>query len=65
MSKPSRRPNRAALKQQRKEKKNAEKQLLARQRAQGLDTQVKPSIKNGLTSDYLIETFDDSRQIFV
>ena len=41
MSKPNRRPNREAIKHQRKKKKEAEKQLLAKQRAQGLDTQAK------------------------
>lgn len=58
MSKPSRRPNREAIKQQRKKKKEAEKQLLAKQRAQGLDTQAKPSIKNG-KSNY--QTSDEEK----
>ena len=58
MSKPNRRPNRAAIKQQRKEKKKAEKQLLAEQRTQGLNTQVTPSIKNG-KSNY--QTSDEEK----
>ena len=46
MSKPSRRPDREALKKQRKEKKKAEKQLLRSQPA-GLNTKVRASIRNG------------------
>jgi hypothetical protein len=46
MSKPSRRPNREAIKKQRREKKKAEKQLLESQPA-GLNTKVQASIRNG------------------
>ena len=46
MSKPSRRPNREAIKKQRKEKKKAAKQLLESQPA-GLNTKVQASIRNG------------------
>lgn len=46
MSKPSRRPNREAIKEQRKERKQAQGQLRQRQKAAGLDVAARPSISN-------------------
>jgi len=46
MSKPSRRPNRDAIKQQRKDRKKAQKALRKRQKSQGLVTQNKASMSN-------------------
>jgi hypothetical protein len=50
MSKPSRRANREVIKQKRKEKKKAAKQLLQTQRAKGLAPAVVPSISNAKSS---------------
>ena len=44
MSKPSRRPNREAIKRARKEKKKAEKQLLQNQQTRGLVAAVRDCI---------------------
>ena len=46
MSKPSRRPNREAIKAQRKDKKRAEKLLRQRQKAQGLHVSSGFSVSN-------------------
>ena len=46
MSKPSRRANREVIKQKKKERKKAAKQLLEMQRANGLTPAVVPSISN-------------------
>ena len=50
MSKPSRRANREVIKQKRKERKKAAKQLLQTQRAKGLAPAVGPSISNAKSS---------------
>ena len=46
MSKPSRRPNRDAIKQQRKDRKKAQNALRKRQKSQGLVTPNKASMPN-------------------
>jgi len=46
MSKPSRRPNREAIKEQRRARKKAQQQLRDHQRAEGLDVPSCPSISN-------------------
>jgi len=46
MSSPSRRPRRAAIKQQRKARKKAQRELRQRQRAEGLCVPVRPSLSN-------------------
>ncbi|GAH43029.1 unnamed protein product [marine sediment metagenome] len=51
MSKPSRRPNREAIKAQRKEAKKTWKALRARLKAEGLEPPPKPTIPNR-TSEY-------------
>ena len=52
MSKPSRRANREVIKQKRKERKKAAKQLLQMQRAKGLAPVVGPSISNAKKIEY-------------
>ena len=46
MSKPSRRPNREAIKAERKARKKAQRELRQRQQAQGLSTPIRPSLPN-------------------
>ena len=50
MSKPSRRASREVIKQNRKERKKAAKQLLLTQRAKGLTPAVEPPISNAKSS---------------
>lgn len=47
MSQPSRRPGREAFKQQRKERKKAQRELRQRQKADGLSAPASPSLSNG------------------
>jgi len=47
MSKPSRRPARQAIKEQRKERKQAQRDLRQRQKADGLSVPVHPGLSNG------------------
>ena len=47
MSKPSRRPARQAIKQQRKERKQAQRDLRQRQQADGLSVAARPGLSNG------------------
>jgi hypothetical protein len=46
MSKPSRRPGREAIKQQRKARKKAQRELRQRQREEGFSVPVRPSLSN-------------------
>jgi len=50
MSKPSRRPGREAIKQQRRERKKAQRQLRQHQKEEGFVVPARPSLSNGICS---------------
>lgn len=62
MSKPGCRPNREAIKRQRKEKKKAEKALRERQRAEGLQAPVRASMPNCKCVYRSVEEEQEARQ---
>ena len=47
MSKPSRRPNREKIKEQKRKKKKAERELRGNQKLEGLSSESNPTISNG------------------
>ena len=51
VSKPSRRPGRETIKQQRRERKKAQRQLRHRQKEEGLVVRACPSLSHGTCSD--------------
>lgn len=55
MSKPSRRPGRQAIKEQRKERKKAQQQLRQRQKAEGLSPLPSPTLSNGKSPYQTVE----------
>jgi len=61
MSKPSRRPNREKIKEQRRKKKKAEKELRGSQKLEGLSSQSNPSTPNSKSAYQSVEEEQQAR----